>query len=57
VLTQLIEAIEVLRVAFDPQLRGKPVRRRSCPATVSGEPLSNKVTEARKGFGKTGQQQ
>jgi len=28
----------------------------AAPATVSGEPLSNKVTEACKGFGKAGQQ-
>lgn len=55
VLSQIIQAVEVLQVPLDLELRGKPVRSRSiqdrcnagaAPATVGGEPASTKVTEA-----------
>ena len=37
-------------------MRPKKAKAGAAPATVSGEPLSNKVTETTIGFGKAGQQ-
>jgi hypothetical protein len=54
------EPVVVLRKAFFFEAKreagaAEKAKAGAAPATVSGEPLSNKVTETSRGFGKAGQ--